>query len=178
MTDRSIQTLIKRANGGDSDACFQLYQEYKTGAHVGMDETAALRWLEKAIDLDHPTAQLIMCLSYLNAGRPKDAIAYLNLASDNGNADAQNILGQLYFGNVCDVDAVPRDTDKALALLNESARNGNPFAQLTLGKCYMIGDGVRRDPFLSRLWLEKAAEHNDEARMLLDEALVCRTPLN
>lgn len=171
MSNAMIDNLILRANGGDREACFSLYQEYKNGVNVGMDESEALDWLEKAIDLEHPIAQLIMGLSFLNIGSVKDAIDYLTLASNQQNLDAQNILGQLYMGNVVGIENAPVDKAAGIDLLHSSAAGGNKYAQLTLGKCYLNGDGIVKDMFLAEIWLEKArAQGMEEADVLLDNA--------
>jgi hypothetical protein len=179
VTNIAIDQLKERANKGDGEACFELYQEFKNGANVKADEDEALDWLEKAIDHDHPIAQLIMGLSYLNAGKVKDAIDYLDLSCKNNNLDAMNILGQLYMGNVSGVEDVPLDKNSGIELLSKAAAGGNVYAQLTLGKCYMNADGVHKDKFMASLWLEKAAAQNNiEAAMLLDECNTLCTLMN
>lgn len=179
MENQVIEKLRHEAENGNGDACFQLYQEYKTGSHVETDEVIALEWLEKALDKEHPIAQLIMGLSYLNAGRVKDAIDYLTLSCNQKNADALNILGQLYIGNVSGIKNAPIDKPKGVELLFDSACQGNVYAQLTVGKCFMTGNGTRKNKFFAKHWLEKASmQGNAEAAALLDECEIATTLLN
>mgnify|MGYP004445967997 FL=1 len=179
MKNTGIENLIVRANNGDGQACYDLYKEYKNGIHVAENELTAMDWLEKALDCNHPMAQLIMGLSLLNAGQQKDAIQYLQLASSNGNPDAMNVLGQLYLGNVENMTDEYTDEDKGLQLLYQAAFCGSPNAQVMLGKCYYIGKWVHQDKLMAKYWLEKAMNAgSEEAAHLYEEALRVNTLLN
>lgn len=177
MTTTGIHTLINKANRGDGQACYELYQEYKNGEHVSADPKAAMDWLEKAIDCNHPQAQLTMGMNMLGDGNIRDAVNYLQLSINNHNADAMNVLGQVYLGNVRQVSEDIIDKDKGLHLLMQAAHAGSMVAMLTLGKICYTGKWVGKDRFAAICWLEKAAAAgSEEAQILLDEALREQTP--
>lgn len=172
MTSAAIDQLIVQAQNGDSQACVDLYEEYKNGVHVDQDQFEAQSWLEKALDLNNASAQLIKGMSALHDGDIEDAMDYLELSCSNDNADAMNVLGQLYLGNVENVTISGLDEEKGIDLLIDAGLKGSVNAQIILGKCFFTGQWVTRDLFLSRLWLEKAADQGSrEAQSLLDEAM-------
>ena len=179
MTNTGIENLIVRANNGDGQACYDLYREYKNGIHVEENSMTAMDWLEKALDCDHPMAQLIMGLSLLNAGQQHDAVQYLKLSSGNGNADAMNVLGQLYLGNVENAAADCLDEEKGIELLFQAAMGGCVNAQVMLGKCYYTGKWVYQDKLMAKHWLEKAMNAgSEEAARLYEETLRVSTLMN
>ena len=179
MLKPAIEELKLRANNGDGEACYQLYQEYKLGNNVSLDEAEALCWLEKAIDLEHPVAQLVMGISFLNIGMFQDAIDYLTLSCQNENTDAKNILGQILVGNVKEVPDSFLDINKGFELLTSSAFSGNVFAQLGLGRIYLDGLLTKKDRFAAEFWLDKAAKQNNvEAAVLLEESQMVLSLLN
>lgn len=179
MEPRTLEQLQNEAMNGDGQACYELYEEYKKGIHVDENEAAALDWLERAIDCNHPMAQLVMGLSMLNRGNISDAIEYLNLACLNHSADAMFILSQLYLGNVEKITIEEPDPEKGIELLMQSASLGDVRAQILLGKCFYVGKWVTKNAFLSSYYLELARNQgSDEADQLLDEVHRIVTDLN
>lgn len=172
LATAAIDQLIDQAQNGDGQACLALYEEYKNGVHVSQNQYEAQNWLEKALDLNNPSAQLIKGLNSLQDGNIEDALGYLQLACDNDNPDAMNVLGQLYLGNVENVKFGKPDLEKGMELLIAAGLKGSVNAQIILGKCFFTGKWVSRDLLLSKVWLEKAAAQGSrEAQSLLDEAI-------
>jgi len=77
---------------------------------------------------------------------------YQTLA-DQGNANAQNRLGDLYYNGL----GVPQDYAKALSLYRRAAEQGQISAQDKLGPMYLNGRGTRQDFNEARKWFRRAA---------------------
>jgi hypothetical protein len=69
------------------------------------------------------------------------AIANLTELSDNGNVDAQYILGELYFQGI----GTDADIDRAAEYIKLAYDNGNANAFEIYGKLAFIGDGISQD---------------------------------
>ncbi len=76
-----------------------------------------------------------------DAGRYADAVAMWRPCAEQGNADAQYILGVMYERG----DGVPRDYVEAVRLYRLAAEQGHANAQTALGTMYFTGDGVPQD---------------------------------
>lgn len=80
--------------------------------------------------------------------------------AEEGNADAQGILGAIYLAG--------ENYHEALKWLEKSAAQNKPEAQHLIGCMYANGLGVPQDYQKAAEWLEKAAaQNNEEAQMLL-----------
>ncbi len=114
-------------------------------------------------------AQLLLALIYRDggAGYPKDdklALHWFELAADQGNAYAQQMLGDAY----AEGRGVPRNLKVAADWREKAAKRGNVQAQASLGKMYLYGEGVPHDDEKAEQWLHRAAvEGNSEAQFLL-----------
>eukprot|EP00466_Bigelowiella_natans_P015097 jgi/Bigna1/85140/estExt_fgenesh1_pg.C_20290 len=51
-----------------------------------------------------------------------------------------------------------RNMEKALADYRKAAAQGHPLAQVQLGNCFLLGDGVEKDPVTAEKWYRRAAE--------------------
>lgn len=81
-----------------------------------------------------------------------------------GDAVAQNNLGQMYFSGLGE----PQDYAEAARWFERSAKQGNDLGQFNLGKMYCIDKGVSVDEFKVVKWLTLAAEQgNNFAKMEL-----------
>ncbi len=77
------------------------------------------------------------------------AIRLLQPLADQGNANAQLVLGNAYYGN--------KDYPEAARWYRRSAEQGNTGAQLNLGAMLETGEGVPRDYIDAYKWLNIAA---------------------
>ena len=83
-----------------------------------------------------------------------DAVAALLIRAQNGDADAQYQLGEIFrIGEV-----VPVDYAEALRWLHAAAQQNHPHAQNNLGSMYLNGMGTNNDPEEAVTWYRKAAE--------------------
>jgi len=51
-----------------------------------------------------------------------------------------------------------RNIEKALAYYRRAAAQGHPLAQVQLGNCFLLGDGVEKNPVVAEKWYRRAAE--------------------
>ena|GEM_PF-3022863 len=81
------------------------------------------------------------------------ALEYLNRLSDEGNAEAQNTLGALYYeGNY-----VEQNYKLAAQYYIAAAKNGHSLAMSNTGYCYYYGNGVEQDYTEAYKYFSKAA---------------------
>ncbi|HYL37674.1 MAG TPA: tetratricopeptide repeat protein [Bryobacteraceae bacterium] len=92
------------------------------------------------------------------------ALKELTPLAEQGNADAQFLLGKMYWTG----QGVLKDNDQAVKWLTASATRGNAEAQFFMGSYYLlphrdIGEGLK--------WLRFSAEQgNQDAQLLLGKA--------
>lgn len=93
---------------------------------------------------------------FLGKGVPKDlvmAARYIRMAADQGNADAQNLLGTMFKAG----EGVEKDNHEAAKLFRKAANNGHAEAQNNLGMLYTSGHGVPQDYLESIKWYRLSA---------------------
>lgn len=81
------------------------------------------------------------------------AIAWYSRAAAQGELNAQNNLGAMYYDQ--------KNYAKALTWFMKAARAGNAAAQFNVGNIYYNGDGVTRDYAEAARWYQKAGERGD-----------------
>jgi TPR repeat protein len=81
------------------------------------------------------------------------ALRLLRGPAEQGNADAQLLLGIMYH----DGEGVPQDYAQAAQWMKKAAEQDNATAEFALGAMYQNGDGVPKDEAAAVRWLEKAA---------------------
>ncbi|MDD8027825.1 MAG: hypothetical protein PHI34_15090 [Acidobacteriota bacterium] len=86
----------------------------------------------------------------------------LRSRAEQGDADAQNSLGEAY------ADSLPPMAGdvQAVAWYRKAAEQGHAQAQLNLGLMYSMGRGVPQDDVQGALWWRKAAEQGEAAAQL------------
>ncbi len=88
------------------------------------------------------------------SGRYEEALRELLPLSQEGDANAEFMLGVMYYYG----RGVTRDEGLAAVWFYKSARKGNPSGQLAFGSLYIRGTGVSRDLGQAFVWLTLAAE--------------------
>lgn len=92
------------------------------------------------------------------------AFKELTPLAEQGNADAQFILGKMYFMG----RGVLKDPDQAMKWLEASGTQGNADAQFFLGSIYLL---PHKDVAKGVKWLRLSAEQgNQDAQLLLGKA--------
>lgn len=84
-----------------------------------------------------------------------EAARIFQKVANQGNADAQNLLGICYKGGL----GVAKDINKAEYWFRKAAEQGHANAQYCLGISYEKGIGVNRDHTKALNWLKKAADN-------------------
>ena len=82
----------------------------------------------------------------------RNAVALWRKAADQGDADAQNALGEAYKHG----RGVPQDDAQAVALWRKAADQGNASAQNNLGEAFAKGQGVPQDYVRAHMWFSLA----------------------
>ncbi len=89
------------------------------------------------------------------AGEKKKALAIWLKQADDGHADAQWVVGNMFFAG----DGMARpDPETAAFYYRQSAEQGHLEAQVSLATLHRTGRGVKRDVAEAAKWLYKAAE--------------------
>ncbi len=86
-------------------------------------------------------------------------IAELEVKANDGDAETQNLLGQIYAGYSSVCGYVPKDYTKAVEWFKMAAKAGHADAMDNLGNCYKNGDGVEKDEEVAAAWYAKAAKN-------------------
>lgn len=151
------------ADLGNSECMVYLGLWYNDSSSRDFDPQEAVTWYRKAIDTDNNvTATHYLALAYLNGtGVTKDTaegVRLLNDAAERDYADAQNLLGIIYYTGH---EFIPVDAAKAVQWWRRSADNGNSSAINNVGSCYYQGTGVDVDYSEAFKWFKRAAESGD-----------------
>jgi TPR repeat protein len=132
-------------------------------AHKRGDYFMALHLWETPARQGHPGAQLELGNMYSNwgpswgTGIPRnyaEAAKWYGLAAKQGNAKAQNNLGEMYYQG----EGVSKDDAEAVKWFRLAAEQGYSEAQHNLGSMYNAGKGVPRNYAEARKWYRLAAE--------------------
>lgn len=91
------------------------------------------------------------------------ALRLLRAPAEQGNADAQLLLGIMYQ----DGEGVPKDPALAAQWIRKAAEQDNATAEFALGVMYLQAMGVPKDETAAVRWLEKAARQVPPAQFTL-----------
>jgi hypothetical protein len=162
---QSLAELQQRAEGGDSEAQYQLALRYSSGHGVPQNDGAALTWVRKSAENGHAMGQVTLGLIYREGSRgvkkdPEESVGWFRKAADQGNADGQSELGFMYERG----EGVPQDNREAARLYGLAAAQGLPVAQFDLAYMFENGKGVAPDPQKAAALYESAATSIPTAR--------------
>jgi TPR repeat protein len=98
-----IEKLLELAEKGDSNAQHTLGILYLSGTLVEKDNNAALQWIQRAAQSEHPIATYNLGVIYLRNAKKqenlKQALFWLKKSSDLGNANAALVLAKIFNNN-------------------------------------------------------------------------------
>ena len=126
--------------------------------YIGMEEYGkALMWSRKAAELENE-AYAVLGQIYLEGlgvdKNEKESLKYYEKAANGGDADAQNIVGNLFsnknFGWY--------NLDNAFKYYQMAAAQNHLYGMFNYGLCYVTGDGCNIDILQANEWIGKAAE--------------------
>jgi TPR repeat protein len=86
-----------------------------------------------------------------------EAVEWYRKSADQGNADAQCLLGVMYANG----SGVPEDKDQAFKWYSKSANQGNTDCQTNVGIMYYYGHGVPKDYAKAVEWFRKSADQSN-----------------
>lgn len=117
---------------------------------------AAIKELNSLGDAGNVSAQIMLGALYNKGGaiprNDKMAATWFEKAANQGNAEAQYQLGNLYENS-----QLPKDYGLAASWYHKAAQQGSAKAQARLGVFYSLGLGVTQNPNEAILWSGKAA---------------------
>jgi TPR repeat protein len=175
--------LYKRAAlAGDTTAALRLGELYERGEGVPKSPRQAFDWYLKAADRDPEAAFKVAAGALANPDAPMpagtgDPIARLTFAAERGHAEAQRLLGTLYFeGRKVDQDAAlaakwleagadgSAESDRQLGIVYAGSSNAEMRAKglQLLQRAYEAGDAVAA-AYLG-LHAERAASSIDQKK--------------
>ncbi|MCR5164646.1 MAG: sel1 repeat family protein [Thermoguttaceae bacterium] len=93
--------------------------------------------------------------------------------AQNGNPEAQNVVGNAYLEGNYSGEAVEKNPESAFSWFQKAAENGNAYGMLNLAVCYRDGIGTTANHEEAGRYLRLAAEQNiPEAQFLLGDYLL------
>ena len=93
----------------------------------------------------------------LNRGELEDAYKILRPLAEQGNAEAQFLIGHMYRTG----QGVTKDHTEAVTWYRLAAEQGISDAEYLLGVMYYEGSGVPQDNQQAKEWLLRAAKQGD-----------------
>lgn len=168
----------KAAYQGNADAQYWLGYCYEHRQGIELNYLEAEKWYSKAAKQGHDAAKEKMGLRLENATDPvksapedlspsemyklgekyfyekkfTETVKWCSMAAEQGNLDAQNLLGMLYYEGLFG----EHKYTEAVKWLRMAAEQGDRDAQAKLAVCYLKGKGVEKDAAESRKWYNKS----------------------
>lgn len=138
-----INELMEEVTGTDS----VINDEEHTDVKLSNNDIASCLWIANTYFIGNGVEQ-----DYVKA------VEWYTKAAEQGNADAQNMLGYCYsLGN-----GVAINLYKAYEWVKKAAEQGHADAQYNLGDCYYNGKGVTQNYNEAVKWYRNAAEQGHE----------------
>ena len=150
-----------------ADAAFEMGMRYKNGDGVEPNAEMAVAYFKIAAELGHMLAQMAVGSYYYALNDCYEAIKWISMAAELGNAEALFNLGVFYMeGMGCD-----QDMELSAKYFHRAARRRHPEAQFAYGDLLSQGWGVEQDEKRAVKWFLDAAENGHvEAMYRLGEA--------
>jgi TPR repeat protein len=93
-------------------------------------------------------------------------------AAEQGDVNAQRLIGMIYLGDLPGL-GISKNYTEAFKWFKKAAEQGDLHSQLQIGVMYKYGWGVRKDSAPATAWWRKAAEQGPQAKV--DSALCIRS---
>lgn len=161
-------SLLKRAEGGDANAQFELAQVYRMDDRA-RDLAKTGQWLRRAADQGHPMAQMILgnllIEGVLGKSDPAAAARLQRMAAEQGLPQAQQQLADALRDGI-GVEANPAE---AVQWYRRAAVQGQPRAQKNLAQMYFQGAGIPRNFEQAYFWALLAGVHDEQVRRAIGD---------
>ena len=138
-----------------ADLAFEMGMAYKNGDGVDQDPEMAIAFFKIAAELGHMLAQMAVGSYYYALNDCYEAIKWIGMAAELGNAEALFNMGIFYLeGMGCD-----QDMEKCANYLHRAARRRHPEAQFAYADLLSNGWGIEQDEKRAMKWYLDAAEN-------------------
>ena len=138
-----------------ADLAFEMGMAYKNGDGVEQEPEMAIAFFKIPAELGHMLAQMAVGSYYYALNDCYEAIKWIGMAAEMGNAEALFNMGIFYLeGMGCD-----QDMEKCANYLHRAARRRHPEAQFAYADLLSNGWGVEQDEKRAMKWYLDAAEN-------------------
>ena len=145
----------KAANQNDSLALDYLKEIQSDQSYTKSNPNLAFSVLQKLSIAGDMDAQLALANLYKNTKNRKDlkkAFYWLKKSADQGNDEAEYMMGKAYFNGLL----VEQDFEHAFYWFERAAIDAYPSAYSYLANAYQLGQGVEQDLEQYHYWLSKS----------------------
>lgn len=162
--DKAVSWWEKSAQTGFIPAINRIAWCYYYNVHYPKDYSAAVQYYIQTANMNSPEGMYYLAMCYYNGyyegqsrqkQKFKEAVEWLNKASDLGFAPAQCYLGKMYFNN--EFGYKKPLYGKGFSLLKKAADQDFAEAQFFVAECYRLGRGTKKD-------LKKAKQYYNKAK--------------
>ena len=127
----------------------------QTNTTGGLDPSEAAQ-LRDLAERGHAASAFQLGVTYVQTD-PAEAVKWILLAAEQEHAEAQAMLGRLYYIG----RGVPQDYSETLRWYRRAIEQDDPRAQFYLGLMYYNGHGVPQDESEAVKWIRRAADQGD-----------------
>lgn len=164
---------LKAAEMGHPPSQFSVGCSYFQGVGVEKEENRALEWFERYVTALNGLECYDLGMNFYVGDRfgksIKMAIFFFKRASDQGNANAQTQLGDIYLRGL----GTEPNYDEAFKLYQQSSSEKSDRYCFERGEKFYIGNGVKQSYEISFLYMKKAAEKGHyEAKFKVGEMYI------
>lgn len=161
----ALSAFQAAAAAGDHRAFSQVGWILAVGLGVQPAVEDALRWVQRGVELDDPSA-LTVYGNWLLSGRfverdVETGLGYLRRAAEAGYLDAQSNLSSVYSLAVIAGHEPPLLIEEGIHWTKVAAGRDDPNALNSMGFLYLNGLGVEQNMGEARKWFLKAAIRGD-----------------
>jgi TPR repeat protein len=159
---QNFEDTLRRAEGGNAIAQYDLGVMYDLGESVSEDDAEAVKWYRLAAEQGHVSAQYNLAVMYDNGeGVPQDdaeAVKWYRLAAEQGHVSAQFNLAVMYANGW----GVSSNTVTAYAWLDIAAasRNENAISAQSIVEQHMTPSQIAEAQQLSTEIFERIQQGN------------------
>ena len=157
---KALAFYLRAAKRGDAEAQFISGGMYYRGLGVKENFPAAFKLLHKAAmnGKSSPESERVIAQAFVQGvgtyKNHEEAVHWYQQSADNGDSEAQNSLGYMYYtGN-----GVEQDFGKGATFFLQAANNNSAIGQYNVGIMYFTGKGVDDVDYVkSYSWMNLAA---------------------
>jgi localization factor PodJL len=156
----TVQSLLERAEKGDTGAQADLALAYLRGDGVVSNSAAAAGWAAMSASKGEPLGQFLLATLYNNGIKPdpRAGFRWMSAAALNGNVKAMhNVAVALVTGG-----GVEKNSAEAATWFGKAASMGYRDSAFDLAVLYERGEGVAQSTERALYWYDKAAAAGDK----------------